>query len=341
MLLWLALFLFFPFNSCEAGIVYSYDSLNRLTNVDYGNGSVISYTYDATGNRLTYSGVVSSDTTPPTIAINTPTTGPTFTNSSSTVSLSGTASDNVGVTLVTWANNRGGLGTATGATNWSITGIPLQTGANVISVTAYDAAGNNTPATLTVTLVVALPPPPELTGMSVSNGLVLFALNGLVGSNYVILASSNLVNWRVLLTNVIPEGGIRAIDIPILTNQPQMFYRALPLSGGPLILQPGPVDGKDIWTTSYYSYANCAGAGTGGGLNDNRLRIGGWGDLYYSLLQFDLTGLPTNASSAVLYLYCENLSGGGTPLYFDRITSAWNWQTSGTGWPPPAAVVGR
>ena len=43
-------------------------------------------------------------------------------------------------------------------------------------------------------------------------------------------------------------------------------------------------------------------------------------DLYYSLLQFDLSVLPTNAGSAVLYLYCSATYGGGTPLYLDRLT---------------------
>ena len=44
-----------------APIAYTYDSLNRLTKADYGGGLVITYTYDAAGNRLTYSDV---DTTP-------------------------------------------------------------------------------------------------------------------------------------------------------------------------------------------------------------------------------------------------------------------------------------
>jgi YD repeat-containing protein len=39
------------------GIIYSYDSLNRLTKADYGGGLEISYTYDAAGNRLTYSDI--------------------------------------------------------------------------------------------------------------------------------------------------------------------------------------------------------------------------------------------------------------------------------------------
>jgi YD repeat-containing protein len=30
-----------------------YDDLNRLTEVNYGNGQIIRYAYDATGNRIT------------------------------------------------------------------------------------------------------------------------------------------------------------------------------------------------------------------------------------------------------------------------------------------------
>jgi YD repeat-containing protein len=33
-------------------IAYTYDNLNRLTEVDYGNGTTVQYTYDAAGNRL-------------------------------------------------------------------------------------------------------------------------------------------------------------------------------------------------------------------------------------------------------------------------------------------------
>ena len=128
--------------SVKGGITYTYDSLNRLTNVDYGNGSVISYTYDTAGNRLTYSGAVANDTIAPSITITSPTTGSSYTNTTATINLSGTASDNTGVTLVAWQNYSGGLGVASGSNSWSIAGIPLQTGENDIVVTAWDAAGN-------------------------------------------------------------------------------------------------------------------------------------------------------------------------------------------------------
>jgi hypothetical protein len=64
--------------------------------------------------------------------------------------LAGSASDNVGVTQVTWDNSLGGNGTASGTSSWSITNIPLKKGANVLKVTAKDAAENQSTDTLTV-----------------------------------------------------------------------------------------------------------------------------------------------------------------------------------------------
>jgi len=91
------------------------------------------------------------DTTVPVVTITTPTANATTTVTTATINIGGTASDNVGVTQVTWANNRGGSGTATGTTAWTVSNIALLSGANVISVTARDAANNTTTDTLTVT----------------------------------------------------------------------------------------------------------------------------------------------------------------------------------------------
>src|SRR5262249_49723384 len=53
---------------------------------------------------------------------------------------------------VTWANNRGGSGIASGTTAWTTGTIGLQPGLNTLTVTARDAANNRTTATLAVTL---------------------------------------------------------------------------------------------------------------------------------------------------------------------------------------------
>ena len=46
-------FLVIGAKSYAATITYTYDNLNRLTGIDYGNGAAITYTYAAAGNRLT------------------------------------------------------------------------------------------------------------------------------------------------------------------------------------------------------------------------------------------------------------------------------------------------
>src|SRR5678815_276067 len=92
----------------------------------------------------------SGDTIVPSLSITSPTAAPTYTATTATVSVSGTAGDNVGVTSVTWNVSRGGRGTATGTANWSTGEISLKPGTNVITITAQDAAGNRASAVLTV-----------------------------------------------------------------------------------------------------------------------------------------------------------------------------------------------
>ncbi len=89
------------------------------------------------------------DTTPPTLAITSPSSTMVYTTASS-IAVSGVASDNVGVASVSWTSS-----TTTGSfaadlsganlasTQWSTSPISLLTGLNVITVTAKDAAGNS------------------------------------------------------------------------------------------------------------------------------------------------------------------------------------------------------
>jgi hypothetical protein len=88
----------------------------------------------------------------PTVTITSPTTDPATTSSASFITLAGTAADATGVQSVTWANDRGGSGAATGTTTWTAADVPLQSGVNVITVTVQDTNGNRNSDTLTVTV---------------------------------------------------------------------------------------------------------------------------------------------------------------------------------------------
>ena len=75
-----------------------------------------------------------------------------------TITLSGTASDPLGVTEVTWASARGGRGWAEGTTSWSAIGIPLRPGLNELIVTARGVTGTTATASLMVTCDAAVSP---------------------------------------------------------------------------------------------------------------------------------------------------------------------------------------
>ena len=103
-----------------------------------------------TGRSFTWT-IVVADNVAPSITIASPTAQSTYTTTSGTIDLAGSATDNVGVTQVTWVNSRGGSGTASGRTSWSVASIALVSGTNILTVTARDAAGNQSTDTLTVT----------------------------------------------------------------------------------------------------------------------------------------------------------------------------------------------
>ena len=153
---------------------YTYDSFNRLTQVTYENGSTISYTYDAAGNRLTYSGIATNggDTVAPSISILSPTVGATYSTAGGTVTLAGIAYDNFGVSKVTWEKDQAQRGLAIGTTNWSIPNLPLHPGANYFYIYAHDEAYNVTEANLTVIYTLAVTPTMQfaITGGTLAGG---------------------------------------------------------------------------------------------------------------------------------------------------------------------------
>ncbi len=153
-----------------------------------------------------------------------------------------------------------------------------------------------------------------------AKGLELSIIKGIDLSKYPPVVFQGTAVGLVLLTIFSHLGG-KHITGP---DTPQGQVRTI-------VLQRDLEKGKDIWTTSVYSYAP-GGGGPGGGLDNEWLQVGGWGDFYLSLIQFNLTGLPSVAISAKIELFVGENKGDGTcPMYLDRITAFWDWKTRGTG----------
>lgn len=139
-----------------------------------------------------------ADTTAPNIAITAPSSSGSHAAASSAVNVTGTASDEVGVTQITWANSRGGDGTASGTTSWSASGIALQSGSNEVTVTARDAAGNTRSASITVTYTAPGTPAPDTTSPTTPTNLSASASSGQVNLSW--MASTDnvgVVSYRV------------------------------------------------------------------------------------------------------------------------------------------------
>ena len=133
----------FTHTELQNGTTYYYSAFTYDEVPNYSETAHASATPTAGGPPL--------DTIDPTIGITSPTLGTTYSTEEDTITINGTAADNVGVTTVTWTNNRGGSGTASGTTDWTISNLPLHCGNhNIITVTAKDEAGNSAADTLTI-----------------------------------------------------------------------------------------------------------------------------------------------------------------------------------------------
>jgi uncharacterized repeat protein (TIGR02543 family) len=165
-----------------------------------------------------------SDIDPPEVFISVPTSFPACTNTTGVLNLGGTADDNLGlakgtVTSITWTSSRGGGGNATGTTNWSASGITLLPGTNVLTVTAFDQAGNSSNATLAVVYQstnqnqsITFPAIADRTFGDAPVTLVAAASSGLPVSFSVVSGAASLSN------NVMTSTGVGAVTVQ--ANQP-------------------------------------------------------------------------------------------------------------------------
>lgn len=91
------------------------------------------------------------DLTPPQVGVTSPTADFSFLSVENTIDIAGFASDDVGVTKVTWQSSGGGSGEVNGTESWTAEGLQLVNGDNLFTFIAYDAANHTDTAKLLVT----------------------------------------------------------------------------------------------------------------------------------------------------------------------------------------------
>jgi hypothetical protein len=84
------------------------------------------------------------------LEITSPTSLDVMDTTDAAVSFAGSASSEMGIFEVSWANDRGGEGVADGTDSWQTANIELELGENTITITAEDTAGETTSKSIAV-----------------------------------------------------------------------------------------------------------------------------------------------------------------------------------------------
>jgi hypothetical protein len=137
-----------------SAIMYPYYHMHTALSQD--DISAVQQLYAAQTSSPSPSPAAPAPAVPPVLVVQAPASPAT----ASPISISGAVSGGVGTVQVSWVSNQGFSGIAQGSTSWTIPAIPLSAGANVITITARDTAGNQTAQSVTVTLQQTTPPPP-------------------------------------------------------------------------------------------------------------------------------------------------------------------------------------
>ncbi len=174
-----------------------------------GSHSITAVARDAAGNRSPVSAPVTvtvnnapppppADTTPPTVSITAPANGATV---KGTVTVTASASDNVGVVGVQFLLDNGVSGSAEATTapysiSWNT--VTASDGSHNITAIARDAAGNRSPVSAPVTVTVAnnTAPPPAATRFEDTDPSVVYSGPG----------------WRPDVYKALSNGGATASD---------------------------------------------------------------------------------------------------------------------------------
>lgn len=130
-------------------------------------------------------------------------------------------------TQLTW--NVGTLATNAGA-QLTVTVLPLSTNSYVnfasVSASTPDPNPDDDSASSTVTVTSGVPP--QLTNTVVNiNGTFQLTVNGQNGQEYIVQASTNLINWVSIYTNPPPFTSPFTFTDSNASNYPDRFYRVI------------------------------------------------------------------------------------------------------------------
>jgi len=178
--------------------------------------------------------------TPAALSITIASPGANYSTTGTTVAVSGAAAGGSGTLRVTWVDDRGGAGTASGTANWTIASLALAIGANNITATVTDGAGRTAAKTILVTRATAASQPADATpptlqilspsAAMISTSASVVSLSGSASDNVGVVA----VRWSNTFGangNAVGTTNWQIVNIPLLVGTNKITVRALDAAG--------------------------------------------------------------------------------------------------------------
>lgn len=209
---------------CAASFAYSYDSLNRITNTTYSDGSAEKYLYDLVGNRLsriTLPATTRIDTTAPPIPTNVvpSSVGPSQLAISWNQVVDTGGSGLAGYQIYV----NGSVVATTSSTNYILTGLAPNS-SYCITIAAFDHYNNLSAQSLTYCTNTAVVQPPFLVPLKSLDNHFQIGITGGTPGPYNVLISTQLPQWNTYGNLVLPQVGASFLD-PATGRFSQRFYR--------------------------------------------------------------------------------------------------------------------
>lgn len=249
-----------------------------------------------------------TDTTPPTVAISSPSSGATV---SGAVSVAGTAGDNVGLSSVAVAVDGGPWTTASGTTSWSysLDTTSLSNSSHTVAAKATDKSGNTTTASESVTVQNGT----ASSSTTSSNGSITWSdtrvTNPSTGGALAPLGRGKQAEW----------GGISVVLCAVPYTSDKCVYLRDSSSGASSYVQL-PVDTTAGWSNANYAMASAS----------DLWISSGDGPIYVRHYRFSGSPLPTSATlvSSQTFGNTDSRHGDLTVLSSGGVVVVWHQQGS-------------
>ena len=172
----------------------------------------------------------------PSLAITSPSAN--LTTTATAITMAGTTSGGSGALRVTWVNDRGASGVASGSSSWTIASMPLASGVNNVTVTVTDASNRTASQTITITRSIPATADTTAPSLTIQSPVATIVSTYSASIGFSGIAADNVGVVSVTWSNTFGNAGVATGTVswqipvvPLLVGTNKITVRAIDAAG--------------------------------------------------------------------------------------------------------------